>query len=696
MKRSFNASVLSIVLFAFLAGCTGHTPPKRLSALTKNATKSGPDLQASDAYLRARFCQELLLRFGVKSYDEDGPGAALTNCLNDDSAGASYPRDAFSIALSGGGTRSASFSMGILKALNEAGMLEQADAISSVSGGGYTSYWLMSQRFYGSMYVNGSSYPADRRHYKKVLEDLERAGANAAATSFCQQVKAQSGALKPLFLSRTDGDVLDQDAWQRHIASQSDIINYSQNGFIQRLETGGLVATHVVMTPIYWATDGLFHLRVVNGSVFTNAYRKGLERTYGLAPNAEHNAYVDYFDHDEKQYLNAMNGAFLRWREASRTEELHFKQLREFALAYNTCADALARTGVSVPPVSMPIINTKLSRPYSFFFKDDKSFDMKSLEKSIFTFTPVQWGSAHTDYQHEEKMFAPIPFSKVVATSGAAVDEGARELRGVGDFAVAAVNMNLGYKVRNPKTQQSAAGTAWYWTYKLLGGFPLRYIVPEKHQATLRLSDGGHAENLGLYSLIERGTRRILVVDAEHDPDYEFESLKRIKANLKSQLNIELSCAKDGEPDNCPLAGNYMQNQGDGVFELKASGFPWQEDSMIIYVKLSVDERLVADNLPAVDDGSACLPSLAGLDQTAPAYPCNVARYYESERHRNNAFPHNSTADVWYGETQYEAYRDLAYFLGVTRVNPLIQSWKAEVEREREQARKVVEGYRSQ
>ena len=45
-------------------------------------------------------------------------------------------------------------------------------------------------------------------------------------------------------------------------------------------------------------------------------------------------------------------------------------------------------------------------------------------------------------------------------------------------------------------------------------------------------------------------------------------------------------------------------------------------------------------------------------------------------------------------QTQYEAYRDLAYFLGVTKVNPLIQSWKAEVEREREQARRVVDGYR--
>lgn len=46
------------------------------------------------------------------------------------------------VALSGGGVRSAMFSVGVLKALYDAGVLDEVDVISSVSGGGYASYWL--------------------------------------------------------------------------------------------------------------------------------------------------------------------------------------------------------------------------------------------------------------------------------------------------------------------------------------------------------------------------------------------------------------------------------------------------------------------------------------------------------------------------------------------------------------------------
>ena len=46
------------------------------------------------------------------------------------------------LALSGGGVRSATFCVGALKALHEMGLLDSVDVISSVSGGGYASYWL--------------------------------------------------------------------------------------------------------------------------------------------------------------------------------------------------------------------------------------------------------------------------------------------------------------------------------------------------------------------------------------------------------------------------------------------------------------------------------------------------------------------------------------------------------------------------
>ena len=49
-----------------------------------------------------------------------------------------------SLALSGGGIRAAYYSIGAMKALYDAGWLQEVDVVSSVSGGGYAAYWLLS------------------------------------------------------------------------------------------------------------------------------------------------------------------------------------------------------------------------------------------------------------------------------------------------------------------------------------------------------------------------------------------------------------------------------------------------------------------------------------------------------------------------------------------------------------------------
>src|SRR5688572_5760527 len=49
------------------------------------------------------------------------------------------------LALSGGGVRSAAFSIGAMKALYDLKILDKVDVISSVSGGSYASYWLYSR-----------------------------------------------------------------------------------------------------------------------------------------------------------------------------------------------------------------------------------------------------------------------------------------------------------------------------------------------------------------------------------------------------------------------------------------------------------------------------------------------------------------------------------------------------------------------
>ena len=47
------------------------------------------------------------------------------------------PRDTVGLALSGGGIRSATFSLGFLQALAANGLLRHVDFLSTVSGGGY-------------------------------------------------------------------------------------------------------------------------------------------------------------------------------------------------------------------------------------------------------------------------------------------------------------------------------------------------------------------------------------------------------------------------------------------------------------------------------------------------------------------------------------------------------------------------------
>jgi hypothetical protein len=70
------------------------------------------------------------------------------------------------LALSGGGLRSAAFSIGTMKALYDLELLDDIDVISSVSGGGYASYWLYSRyngddRRFGDGALSDPAFPVE-------------------------------------------------------------------------------------------------------------------------------------------------------------------------------------------------------------------------------------------------------------------------------------------------------------------------------------------------------------------------------------------------------------------------------------------------------------------------------------------------------------------------------------------------------
>src|SRR5262249_58439421 len=54
------------------------------------------------------------------------------------------------------------------------------------------------------------------------------------------------------------------------------------------------------------------------------------------------------------------------------------------------------------------------------------------------------------------------------------------------------------------------------------------------------LSDGGHFENLGLYEMVRRRCRYMVVVDAGCDPTYTFEDLGNAVRKIAIDLGVKI------------------------------------------------------------------------------------------------------------------------------------------------------------
>jgi len=141
----------------------------------------------------------------------------------------------------------------------------------------------------------------------------------------------------------------------------------------------------------------------------------------------------------------------------------------------------------------------------------------------------------------------------------------------------------------------------------------------------LYLSDGGHFENLGLYELVRRRCRLIVAIDASADGGYEFgdlgNAIRRCQTDFNVPIHIQTSAMQSlGPPPQAVtfVTGTIHYSQADG---------PQAEKGVLLYIK----------------------PNIVG-DENA-----DIANY--SKRHPG--FPHQSTADQFFDEDQFESYRML-------------------------------------
>jgi hypothetical protein len=143
------------------------------------------------------------------------------------------------------------------------------------------------------------------------------------------------------------------------------------------------------------------------------------------------------------------------------------------------------------------------------------------------------------------------------------------------------------------------------------------------------LSDGGHFENLGIYELVRRGSRLIVACDASADGKCHFEDLGNAIRKCRIDLGIDISISV--EQVRPELSGIDAPQWCKSHYAL----------GVIHY------EKLDSKNKPGVL--VYIKSSMCGKE------PADVLQY----KTHDAAFPHDTTADQFFTESEFESYRAL-------------------------------------
>jgi hypothetical protein len=153
-------------------------------------------------------------------------------------------------------------------------------------------------------------------------------------------------------------------------------------------------------------------------------------------------------------------------------------------------------------------------------------------------------------------------------------------------------------------------------------------------RAYVYLSDGGHFENLALYEMVRRRCRLLVVVDGGCDPDFEYadlgNALRKIRIDLRIPIEFpggEVSTLRERRRRSAVATVRYSAVDGPDT------------DGVLIYLK----PMLLGNEPPDITSYAATCPS----------------------------FPHQSTADQWFDESQTESYR----MLGLLTIDDMCAGW---------------------
>jgi hypothetical protein len=255
-----------------------------------------------------------------------------------------------------------------------------------------------------------------------------------------------------------------------------------------------------------------------------------------------------------------------------------------------------------------------------------------------FTVTPLHCGSSQLGYRPSDKYARGISLGTAMALSGAAASPnmGYYSSPTIG-FIMTLFNARLGAWLGNPG--DPGAKTWRNQGPKSAVASIVREVLGQTNERCpyVYLSDGGHFENLGMYEMVRRTCRYILVLDGAADGELKFQdlgnALRKIRIDTKIDIQFDESWEQQMREHKRRWAVARIVYRDAG----KAA-----EDGYLIYIK----------------------PLMSGTE------PPDVVAYHAS----HPEFPHESTANQFFNESQTESYR----MLGLHTIREVFAGWPAD------------------
>ncbi len=262
----------------------------------------------------------------------------------------------------------------------------------------------------------------------------------------------------------------------------------------------------------------------------------------------------------------------------------------------------------------------------------DAKLSVAERKAMSFTMSPLHVGSARLGYRPAAGYADAITLGEALTTSGAAVNSNmGPEVSRAMTFLLTVFNARLGVWLGNPG---HAGDATWRRAAPAFGVAPLVNELMAQttdNNPYVLLSDGGHFDNLGLYEMIRRRCRYIVLSDAGCDGTYAFADLANAVRKIRIDFGIDIVF-----PHGLRIGPPRPDETGDGhavtgrfaVGAIRYSAIdPGLKDGVLLYLK----------------------PTLLGDE------PVDVANYARTHA----SFPHQSTTEQWFDEAQFESYRML-------------------------------------